>query len=101
MHTELATHLRPTPAAANSLPLMASNDPVETPKIHSLPVKEVMRRHLDAMAAHKWESDQENAFFVCDIGEVYRQHLRWKRMLPRIAPYYGKQKALCFLRVCV
>ncbi|ORZ00431.1 pyridoxal-dependent decarboxylase [Syncephalastrum racemosum] len=68
---------------------MASNDPVETPKIHSLPVKEVMRRHLDAMAAHKWESDQENAFFVCDIGEVYRQHLRWKRLLPRITPYFA------------
>jgi hypothetical protein len=27
---------------------------------------------------------------VADLGEVYRQHLRWKRNLPRIKPFYGK-----------
>jgi hypothetical protein len=27
---------------------------------------------------------------VADLGEVYRQHLRWKRNLPRVKPFYGK-----------
>lgn len=32
----------------------------------------------------------EDGFFVADMGEVYRQHLRWKLNLPRIEPFYGK-----------
>jgi ornithine decarboxylase len=34
-------------------------------------------------------ADGENAFFVADLSEVYRQHLRWIRMLPRIVPFYA------------
>jgi ornithine decarboxylase len=26
---------------------------------------------------------------VADLGEVYRQHLRWKLNLPRVKPFYG------------
>jgi ornithine decarboxylase len=32
---------------------------------------------------------EEDAFFVADIGEVYRQHLRWKMNLKRVKPHYG------------
>jgi hypothetical protein len=32
---------------------------------------------------------EEDAFFVGDIGEVLRQHRRWKKLLPRIEPYYA------------
>lgn len=35
------------------------------------------------------EADDEAAFFVADLGEVYRQHMRWKRNLPRVKPFYG------------
>ena len=38
------------------------------------------------------EADEENAFFVADLGEVYRQHLRWKKNLKRVKPHYGKKK---------
>ena len=31
----------------------------------------------------------EKAFFVADLSEVYRQHLRWKACLPDIQPFYG------------
>ena len=31
----------------------------------------------------------EISFEVIDLGEVYRQHVRWKATLPRIQPYYG------------
>lgn len=29
------------------------------------------------------------AFFVADLGEVYRQHLRWMEHLPRVIPHYA------------
>jgi ornithine decarboxylase len=35
------------------------------------------------------EPDAEKAFFVCDLAQVYRQHLRWKMFLPEIQPFYG------------
>lgn len=33
---------------------------------------------------------EEDAFFVADVGEVYRQHLRWKMNLKRVKPHYGQ-----------
>lgn len=35
------------------------------------------------------ESDIEYSFFIADLGEVYRQFLRWKRNLPRVEPFYA------------
>ncbi|KAI4093216.1 MAG: hypothetical protein LQ348_002446 [Seirophora lacunosa] len=32
---------------------------------------------------------EEDAFFVADVGEVYRQHLRWKMNLKRVKPHYA------------
>lgn len=34
--------------------------------------------------------DAEKAFFVADLGEVYRQHQRWRTALPEIQPFYGE-----------
>ncbi|KAF9888745.1 Mitochondrial 2-oxoadipate and 2-oxoglutarate transporter [Aspergillus nanangensis] len=31
----------------------------------------------------------EDAFYVADMGEVYRQHLRWKMNLSRVRPFYA------------
>jgi hypothetical protein len=36
------------------------------------------------------EPGDEDAFFVADLGHVYRQYLRWKLNLPRVKPFYGK-----------
>lgn len=36
------------------------------------------------------EAGDEDAFFVADMGEVYRQHLRWKKNLKRVKPHYGQ-----------
>ncbi|BFZ55689.1 Ornithine decarboxylase [Savitreella phatthalungensis] len=38
--------------------------------------------------ALKTEEDA-SAFFVADLGEVYRQHQRWYRGLPRVIPHYA------------
>lgn len=54
-------------------------------------IEEVTRQKLNSiLAGHKWDTDRENAFFVADLGEVFRQHLRWKALLPRIEPFFGK-----------
>lgn len=52
-------------------------------------VGEVAQLKLESITNQKWESDQENAFFVGDLGDVFRQHLRWKSLLPRIEPFFA------------
>jgi hypothetical protein len=36
------------------------------------------------------EQVQEEAFYVCDIGDIVRKHKEWKLKLPRVEPHYGK-----------
>ncbi|KAI9890037.1 MAG: Ornithine decarboxylase [Vezdaea aestivalis] len=48
------------------------------------------KKRLDELASYPTgEGEDEDAFFVADLGEVYRQHLRWKMQLPRITPFYA------------
>ena len=35
------------------------------------------------------DSDLEYSFFIADLGEVYRQFIRWKKNLPRVEPFYA------------
>jgi hypothetical protein len=35
------------------------------------------------------DEEDEDAFFVGDVGVVVNQFWRWKRMLPRVEPFYG------------
>lgn len=32
---------------------------------------------------------QEEAFYVCDIGDIVRKHGIWKSSMPRVEPYYA------------
>ncbi|XP_060735291.1 ornithine decarboxylase-like [Tachysurus vachellii] len=34
-------------------------------------------------------SDDKDAFFVADLGDVLKKHLRWARVLPRVTPFYA------------
>ncbi|CAN9502039.1 unnamed protein product [Ophioblennius macclurei] len=34
-------------------------------------------------------TDDKDAFFVCDLGDILRKHLRWVRLLPRVTPFYA------------
>ncbi|MCJ1412988.1 hypothetical protein MMC19_007089 [Ptychographa xylographoides] len=45
--------------------------------------------HINSVDPNTCEPGQEDAFFVADLGEVYRQHMRWKRNLPRVTPHYA------------
>ena len=54
-----------------------------------------LKSHVESIDPDKCEAGGEDAFFVADLGEIYRQHMRWKVNLPRIEPYYGMQSSLC------
>nr|XP_057947332.1 ornithine decarboxylase isoform X2 [Doryrhamphus excisus] len=34
-------------------------------------------------------TDDRDAFYVCDLGDVLKKHLRWARALPRVCPFYA------------
>ena len=44
--------------------------------------------HVDAANIDDYMS--QRACLVGDMGEVYRQHKRWKQNLPGVQPHYGK-----------
>lgn len=54
-------------------------------------IGEALHRRVESIDHELCEPGDEDTFFVADLGDVYRQHLRWKKALPRIKPFYGKQ----------
>ncbi|KJA25060.1 hypothetical protein HYPSUDRAFT_435581 [Hypholoma sublateritium FD-334 SS-4] len=42
-----------------------------------------------AQRAAEHVPDAEQAFFVADLAEVYRQHQRWRAALPDVQPFYA------------
>ena len=48
-----------------------------------------LRRRVEGIDHEMCQPGEEDTFFVADLGEVYRQHLRWKKQLPRVKPFYG------------
>lgn len=78
--------------AISSLPKSTSTTMSEQEvTIHNLSIEQVIKDKLALMVQEKMDPDQGSAFFVGDLGEVYRQHLRWKAHLPRIEPFFGEQ----------
>ncbi|KAF9902291.1 hypothetical protein EC991_005058 [Linnemannia zychae] len=55
-------------------------------KIQTLPVSDVLETHLRLLEQPGME---RNAFFVADLGEVYRKHIQWTTLMPRIKPFYA------------
>lgn len=53
-------------------------------------VNDTLRQRVESIDTDVCEAGEEDAFFVADMGEIYRQHLRWKLKLPRVKPHYGK-----------
>ena len=51
--------------------------------------KDVLKGRIEAIDTDTCAAGEEDAFFVADMGEVYRQHLRWKMNLKRVKPHYG------------
>jgi ornithine decarboxylase len=53
-------------------------------------IGDALRARVDSVDQDICGAGEEDAFFVADLGEVYRQHLRWKKNLARVKPHYGK-----------
>lgn len=52
-------------------------------------VLDVLKKQVTNINLDSCQPGEEDAFFVADLGEVYRQHLRWKMNLARVKPFYG------------
>ena len=52
-------------------------------------MENTLKDRINSIDTDACEAGEEDAFFVADLGEVYRQHLRWKLNLKRVKPHYG------------
>lgn len=52
-------------------------------------IGKALRQRVESVDHELCEVDEQDAFFVADLGEVYRQHMRWKKNLARVKPFYG------------
>ncbi|KAK3403212.1 ornithine decarboxylase [Sordaria brevicollis] len=52
-------------------------------------IGDALRQRVESIDYEFCEPGDEDTFFVADLGEVYRQHLRWKLNLPRVKPFYA------------
>ncbi|KAH8693716.1 ornithine decarboxylase [Talaromyces proteolyticus] len=52
-------------------------------------ILEQLRLRVARVDAACCEPGEEDAFYVADMGEIYRQHMRWKMNLSRVKPFYA------------
>lgn len=52
-------------------------------------VMDVLKKRAGEVNTDRCAPGDEDAFYVADMGEVYRQHLRWKMNLSRVRPFYA------------
>jgi ornithine decarboxylase len=50
-------------------------------------VEDIMKHRVTELAARDIEC--QDAFYVADLGEIARQHLQFRTLLPRVEPFYG------------
>jgi ornithine decarboxylase len=53
-------------------------------------IGDALKERIETIDHDVCEPGDEDTFFVADLGEVYRQHMRWKLNLPRVKPFYGE-----------
>jgi ornithine decarboxylase len=79
----------PNNSVKNPSPVFATNHGgVQQPSAKQL-IAQALKQRVEAIDPETCEAGEEDAFFVADLGEVYRQHLRWKLNLARVKPHYG------------
>lgn len=57
-------------------------------------VLDVLKKRAAEVDVDRCGAGEEDAFYVADMGEIYRQHLRWKMQLGRVKPFYGMSSSL-------
>ena len=74
----------------NEKPLRVNSDTNNHGKEYGkILTKRVLKGRVESIDIDTCAAGDEDAFFVADMGEVYRQHLRWKMNLKRVKPHYG------------
>lgn len=63
-------------------------------------VFQVLKNRVDNIDVDRCCPGAEDPFFVADMGEIYRQHLRWKMNLSRVKPFYGRSRRCGRARGC-
>ena len=58
--------------------------------VSKLMVQDALKKKIAQVDVDTCEPGEEDAFYVADLGEVYRQHMRWKKNLGRVRPFYGE-----------
>jgi hypothetical protein len=58
-------------------------------------VKAVLDSNLSGVAnvLSQGENEQEGVF-LCDLGDIYRQHVKWSQEMPNVQPFYGELNLL-------
>jgi ornithine decarboxylase len=64
-------------------------------------VAQALKNRVDRVDHDNCDAGEEDAFFVADMGEVYRQHLRWKLHLNRVKPHYGMYIYILTFETCL
>ncbi|GAA5860364.1 hypothetical protein JCM8547_003477 [Rhodosporidiobolus lusitaniae] len=76
------------PSAARPTAIVHEQAPL--PPVHSGTIMDNFRAALATIDMEDCEAHGENAFFVADLAEVYRQHERWMRELgERVQPFFA------------
>jgi len=75
-------HVAPIPELSSAAP----QDGVQTARDM---IGAALQKHIDGIDTDECEAGAEDAFFVADLGDVYRQHLRWQKHLPQITPHFA------------
>lgn len=44
---------------------------------------------LDQKINEVSSSDDKDAFYVADLGDIVKKHVRWHKALPRVTPFYA------------
>ncbi|POS86311.1 hypothetical protein EPUL_004072 [Erysiphe pulchra] len=52
-------------------------------------IRQALHGKIESIDYSVCEAGDEDTFFVADLGEIYRQHIRWKKNLPRVHPFYA------------
>lgn len=52
-------------------------------------IGQALKERVESIDHDVCDPGDEDTFFVADVGEVYRQHMRWKMNLPRVKPFYA------------
>ncbi|KAI9877495.1 MAG: Ornithine decarboxylase [Pleopsidium flavum] len=58
-------------------------------KVERKLVRETLRQRVESVDTDVCVAGEEDAFFVADMGHIYRQHMRWKKNLKRVKPHYA------------